>query len=77
MQLCSVHPRDKITPSHRLAIAGLAVAYGESALHYRGPTPTTLYADTDKHTLTVEYDWAQGDDYKIDVRAKFGFDVSY
>ena len=71
-----IHPRDKITPAHRLALAGLAVAYGQSSVHYRGPTPTSFNADYEKYTLKIEFDWSQGSDYIIDVRAKFGFDVS-
>ena len=72
----SVHPRDKITPSHRLALAGLAVAYGQSSTRYRGPIPTSLKIDSLANMLTIEFDWSQNSDYAISVRAKYGFEVS-
>ena len=37
----SIHPRDKQDVGARLALAGRAVAYGDSQVYYTGPIATT------------------------------------
>jgi sialate O-acetylesterase len=54
----NVHPPDKQTVGARLALAGRAVAYGESGLEFSGP----LYRQTTRSGDTVEvwFDHAEG-----------------
>lgn len=37
----SIHPRDKQDVGHRLALAGRAIAYGDSDVYFTGPLATT------------------------------------
>ena len=54
----NVHPPDKQTVGARLALAGRAVAYGETGLEFSGP----LYRQTTREgsTLEVWFDHAEG-----------------
>jgi sialate O-acetylesterase len=54
----NVHPPDKQTVGARLALAGRAVAYGETGLEYSGP----LYRQTTRHEASLEvwFDHAEG-----------------
>ncbi len=54
----NVHPPDKQTVGARLALAGRALAYGETELAYRGP----LYRQTTRegNGLRVWFDYAEG-----------------
>jgi sialate O-acetylesterase len=68
----NVHPPDKQTVGARLALAGRALAYGETGLEFSGP----LYRQTTRqgNTLEIWFDHAQGLNSKgSDVK---GFEVA-
>ncbi|XP_053397524.1 sialate O-acetylesterase-like isoform X2 [Mercenaria mercenaria] len=67
----SVHPRDKMDVAERLALAGRAVAYGESNIDFQGPIPSKFTLNSD-HTLTIEFDHGNN---PIEVRKNNGFEV--
>jgi sialate O-acetylesterase len=54
----NVHPSDKQTVGARLALAGRAIAYGETGLEFRGP----LYRQTTRegNALVVWFDHGEG-----------------
>lgn len=57
----------------RLALAGRAVAYGESNLDFQGPIPSAFTLNSD-HTLTIEFDHGNS---PIEVRQNGGFEVIF
>lgn len=67
----SIHPRDKMDVGERLALAGRAVAYGESNIDFQGPIPSKFTLNSD-HTLTIEFDHGNS---PIEVRQNRGFEV--
>lgn len=67
----SVHPRDKEDVCHRLALAGLSVAYNMLVGPFQGPNITAFYADIGFFTIGFEFDNA----LEIEVRSKAGFEL--
>lgn len=66
----TIHPRDKQDVAQRLALAGRAVAYGESNLDYQGPIPSDYTMAG--HTLVIEFDHGNS---AIEVRSNHGFEI--
>ncbi|KAI8752688.1 sialate O-acetylesterase [Biomphalaria glabrata] len=64
----AIHPRDKKDVGARLALSGLAVAYGQSEL-YQGPFP--VQAIVTPSGLIVDY----GDTWSLEVRNWDGFEL--
>jgi len=75
LYLCSggVHYRDKETVSRRLALSGMAIAYGQNVSRYQGPYPTLTEVDLASRTLTVDYDDGTT---AIVLRSRDGFEAS-
>ncbi|XP_028397803.1 sialate O-acetylesterase-like [Dendronephthya gigantea] len=70
----SIHPTDKRTVSHRLALAGLDVGYGRKR-YYSGPLVDTIKKRTEPHhnqALEVTFKLLNA---QIEVRSNVGFEV--
>ena len=53
-----IHPKDKQTVGKRMALTGLAVAYGKKGIAFRGPVFDSMKADGDK--MVVKFRNAEG-----------------
>ena len=53
-----IHPRNKQTPSRRLAVAGLKIAYNLKEFPYKGPSPVSVDVTMldDKIRVDISYD---------------------
>ncbi|KAK6169986.1 hypothetical protein SNE40_018487 [Patella caerulea] len=66
----SVHPRDKETVASRLALSGLAVAYGKTE-KYQGPFPSHVVFSRHSNQLSLTYDMGQAD---LLIKSQNGFE---
>ena len=73
----SIHPRDKEDVGARLALAGRAVAYGDTGVYYTGPlaksaklTPTTVESITH-----VEVNYDNISPKNLELRYPYGFEL--
>ena len=62
-----IHPRDKQDVGKRLALAGLAVAYGNTSIVYQGPFPTSGFMND---TILINYG-----NSTLEVTGSQGFEV--
>lgn len=73
-----IHPRDKADVAHRLALAGLAVAYGNKSITYQGPFPVKVSAiEFNGTTSGVNIDYGNTTIHIKDNEFDSGFDVSF
>ncbi|ELU03144.1 hypothetical protein CAPTEDRAFT_112206, partial [Capitella teleta] len=68
-----VHYRDKETVGERLALSGLAVAYGRKDVKFQGPLPTDAVIDKTKLQIQIIYDNNQTPLLKI--KSSLGFEL--
>ena len=71
--LFSSHPTDKTDVGKRLALAGLAVGYGEDK-YYTGPLVSTIKRHPQPPSLALEISFKSLSE-KIEVRSNVGFEV--
>jgi sialate O-acetylesterase len=69
----SIHPRDKQDVGARLALAGRAVAYGDSQIYYTGPIATTATMSSGSSEVVVEYTSLSGTE--LQLRSPYGFEL--
>ncbi|WP_263357870.1 sialate O-acetylesterase [Acidicapsa ligni] len=67
-----VHPTDKVTVGHRLALTARAITYGETALEYSGPAFRQVTQENEN--LRVWFDHAEG--LKAEGGTLTGFEVA-
>ncbi|KAJ1174760.1 hypothetical protein NDU88_000052, partial [Pleurodeles waltl] len=50
-----VHPRDKQSVAHRLALGARAVAYGEKGIEFQGPFPKDIIVVENEAYINITY----------------------
>lgn len=71
--LQDIHPQDKITVGHRLALLALVKTYGKNDLTFSGPVFKSLAADANQ--LRVKFDHADGGLVTRDGKAPDWFEI--
>ena len=66
------HPRHKEPVGLRLALGGLALAYGVANITYQGPVPTDFIYDPKSPSLTIIFDRKKSE---LVVKRKTGFEL--
>ena len=76
-----IHPKDKQTVGHRLALVGLGVVYGKTDVVYQGPTLESMKVDGEKVVVTFKHSdgglVGKGDNGQVSGFAIAGADGKY